>query len=595
MKRLVSRQASESVSEEGGPTFADDVYALGTEIIKGYTSYTDIPEVHIRQNAGKAPPRPVNIIPGDDAGNQVWNILCKCWLNNSANRPLATDVCDVMRSVYHSSSETLFACSTFEWSDTYCLAGGPVFKVFDLVVKENTTVLDLVGYFEKYDLVNYTDLLHQHHIETAMPFADGALANIYKVKVSRTRYLAVKCVKHETPYKKLKRAARELSCWSSYKHKNILPILGFAIVKGDLAMVSRWMKNGYVTEYVVNNPNCDRSGLCIQLAKAISYLHKNDIIHGDIKGPNVLISDTGVVQITDFGVSVMDHQEIKFSSTSSRGGTQRWLAPEILLGQTKSTKEADVYALSMTMIEIYTGEQPYGSKHWLQLMVPVVNGELRPSRPVTLPPDIFGYRVWRLMNQCWIENWSTRPTSRDVYERLCKYKFINTIPPGPQPDSEKLIALSNKIGVVVKQRAIAFSKRGSTTATQGLKGAPAKFVESILEGIDGAYKGSYGWLIFTQKESTVQYQSGDIMPGDIVVMTDVVFKRRRFGGLESRTMSVSGELVGVLGEFEPKKRKLKVWNPFLWQLAYPPDEPVSYCLDDLKNGIVQIYRVAEDC
>ncbi|KAF8678643.1 Protein tyrosine kinase [Rhizoctonia solani] len=302
MKPLVSQQASKSVSEEGSPTFADDVYALGTEIIKGYTSYTDTPGVHIRQNASEAPPRPVNIIPGDDAGNQVWNILCKCWLNNSANRPLATDVCDVMRSVYHSSSETSFACSTFEWSDTYCLAGGPVFKVFNLVVKEDTTVLDLAGYFEKYDLVNYTDLLHQHHIETAMPFADGALANVYKVKVSRTRYLAVKCVKHETPYKKLKRAARELSCWSSYKHKNILPILGFAIVKGDLAMVSRWMKNGCVTEYVVNNPNCDRSGL-----------------------PNVLISDNGVVQITDFGVSVMDHQEIKFSSTSSRGGTQRWL------------------------------------------------------------------------------------------------------------------------------------------------------------------------------------------------------------------------------------------------------------------------------
>ncbi|KAF8690094.1 SH3 protein, partial [Rhizoctonia solani] len=184
---------------------------------------------------------------------------------------------------------------------------------------------------------------------------------------------------------------------------------------------------------------------------------------------------------------------------------------------------------------------------------------------------------------------------RFVKTQLCKYNFINTVPPGPQPDLEKLIALSNKIGVVVKQRAIALSKRGSTTATQGLKSAPAGFVESILEGINGAYKGSYGWLIFTQKESTVQHQSGDIMPGDIVVMMDVVFKRRRFGGLESRTILVSGELFGVLGEFEPKKRKLKVWNPFSWPTIYAPDEPVSYCLDDLKNGVVQIYRVAEDC
>jgi serine/threonine protein kinase len=63
--------------------------------------------------------------------------------------------------------------------------------------------------------------------------------------------------------------------------------------------------------------------------------------------PNVLISDEGDVQVTDFGVSIMDHREIEFSVTSTGAGTQRWQAPEILRGDSDSSKEADVYALGM--------------------------------------------------------------------------------------------------------------------------------------------------------------------------------------------------------------------------------------------------------
>ncbi|CCO33600.1 Putative serine/threonine-protein kinase/receptor R831 [Rhizoctonia solani AG-1 IB] len=130
------------------------------------------------------------------------------------------------------------------------------------------------------------------------------------------------------------------------------------------------MKNGCITEYVTRSPDCDRLKLCAQLAGAIAYLHEQNVIHGDIKGPNVLISDEGDVQVTDFGVSIMDHREIEFSVTSTGAGTQRWQAPEILRGDSDSSKEADVYALGMTMIEVYTGKHPYDSINLFQLMQP---------------------------------------------------------------------------------------------------------------------------------------------------------------------------------------------------------------------------------
>ncbi|KDN46062.1 hypothetical protein RSAG8_04569, partial [Rhizoctonia solani AG-8 WAC10335] len=116
----------------------------------------------------------------------------------------------------------------------------------------------------------------------------------------------------------------------------------------------------------------------------------------------------------------MDHKEVEFSATSTSRGTQRWQSPEILLGESDSTKEGDVYALGMTLIEIYTGEPPYGcSMNWSgQVMIKVINGQLRPSRPIGLPLDNCGSRLWELMNHCWTGSPINRPTSAEVYERL---------------------------------------------------------------------------------------------------------------------------------------------------------------------------------
>ncbi|KAJ1299308.1 hypothetical protein OPQ81_011052 [Rhizoctonia solani] len=294
-----------------------------------------------------------------------------------------------------------------------------------LMVTEQTTIEDLVTYYQQRRLNNYTELLQPAGIATISPLIDAALANVYKINLLNQQCVAVKCVKHTTLHKKLKRAARELSCWMSHEHENILPLLGFAVVKGDLAMVSPWMNNGFITEYVARNPNCDRLGLCFQLAGAIAYLHDNNLVHGDIKGPNVLISERGTVKVMDFGVSIMDHQEIEFSTTST-SGTQRWLAPEILLGQTDSSKEADVYALGMTMIEIYTGEQPYGSTSWFQLTMPVIQDQLRPTRPIRLALDDVGNGVWELMKDCWVADPGERLRCSLVHERLQHFISIRS-------------------------------------------------------------------------------------------------------------------------------------------------------------------------
>ncbi|CAE6508013.1 unnamed protein product [Rhizoctonia solani] len=411
-------------------TLASDVYALGMETItwneaQGLDSVWTV----FHKAKTEPPPRPINTIPVNNAGDVVWDILSKCWSINPETRPSANHVCHVMNTVYQSPD-------------------GVAPKPLRLVVREDTTVQDLVAHFEKQGLINYTGFLDPSVIVSSILAADTALANVYRVEMYYHVPVAVKCVKHITPYKRLKRAARELDCWLSHQHDNVLPLFGFAVIGEDLAMISPWMNNGCVTDYVASHPTCDRHGLCTQLAQAIAYLHEYNVVHGDIKGPNVLISDRGTVQVTDFGVSIVDHQEIEFSITASGRGTQRWQESGLpykrrmysdSVKDGDSSKEADVYALGMTMIvssiritlksiennsikfikEIYTGERPYGSMNWSGRMSHnIISGQLRPSRPIELPIDATGGGIWELMTHCWEGDPNNRPTSSEVYERL---------------------------------------------------------------------------------------------------------------------------------------------------------------------------------
>ncbi|KAJ1304030.1 hypothetical protein OPQ81_008438 [Rhizoctonia solani] len=342
-----------------------------------YKEHRDTQVVVKIMNRG-VPPRPRDTIPETYAGNALWDLLCSCWSFDPEDRPSAAQIRDRL-------------CTLFKM---------PALR---LVVTEATRIQDLVTYFTKRGLTDYTALLNK------------------RVQVQPTKSRL-----HSSKMREARYSAQEAQGAVVYRH---FPV-GSGLTKvarrartilGDLAMVSPWMSNGCVTEYVVTNPGCNHVALCTQLSRAIAYLHEHNVVHGDIKGPNVLVSDSGIVKITDFGVSIMDHKEVEFSATSTSRGTQKWQASKPLIDNQPpwGTKEGDVYALGMTLTEIYTGQPPYGSLQWSgKAMIDVINGKLRPSRPIQLPPDNSGNRLWELMNDCWATNASERPSSGEVYERL---------------------------------------------------------------------------------------------------------------------------------------------------------------------------------
>ncbi|KAG9079190.1 hypothetical protein FS749_008747 [Ceratobasidium sp. UAMH 11750] len=212
------------------------------------------------------------------------------------------------------------------------------------------------------------------------PIACGGLADVYRATLGDGTQVAVKCLRRTThsDSKELKRTARELCTWSRLQHENILEFRGLAMFRNCLAMVAPWMEHGSVVSLVNRQPDVDRFALCKQLAKAVSYLHEVGVVHGDLKGDNVLVSSDGIVKLTDFGLSIMHGVNLQLSETDPGGGTLRWM-------------------------EIITGQPPFSELHSSHAIInAVVQDKKFPERPKELldgsPQSVL---FWTTLHRCW--------------------------------------------------------------------------------------------------------------------------------------------------------------------------------------------------
>ncbi|KAG8754429.1 hypothetical protein FRC11_006662 [Ceratobasidium sp. 423] len=259
--------------------------------------------------------------------------------------------------------------------------------------------------------------IHPHGFSSCR-VAEGGFGDIWKGKLIDGTGIAVKVLRfalvHEDESKNLKRVMREIYNWSKLEHKNINKLLGVTMLEGRLGMVSTWMEHGTLQKYLKQHDNINRHSLCVQVAEGVVYLHSMNVIHGDLKTPNILVSLDGTPKLTDFDHSVISDSSLQFSATTrvSRG-TTRWMAPELMdEGPQEKTKSTDVYALGMTFLEILTNALPYSEcQSDFQVVVKLTRKEL-PKRSIEhFPEDEGGNLRWDLLTQCWNHNPKSRPTA----------------------------------------------------------------------------------------------------------------------------------------------------------------------------------------
>ncbi|KAF8607156.1 kinase-like protein, partial [Ceratobasidium sp. AG-I] len=205
----------------------------------------------------------------------------------------------------------------------------------------------------------------------------------------------------------------ELFAWSRFTHKNIAKLLGVAIFHGQICMVSPWIEPGNFYDYLNYMKNdgkrIDHFGLCIQIAEGLAYLHGERVIYGDLKAQNLLVNLEGILKFTDFGLSILSDSVPRFSSSKDHcGGSNRWMAPELLRELSPRSLEADMYAFGM---EILTENIPFPERGEARLIHAILNESLIPLRPNRL--NITSRRDsewWSTLQQCWSRDRMRRPS-----------------------------------------------------------------------------------------------------------------------------------------------------------------------------------------
>ncbi|EMD41333.1 hypothetical protein CERSUDRAFT_89901 [Gelatoporia subvermispora B] len=178
------------------------------------------------------------------------------------------------------------------------------------------------------------------------------------------------------------------------------------------------MPKGNIKQFLeAEGASANRLRLTLDIAEGLKYLHNLRVVHGDIKSENILVDSQRNARITDFGMTSLAYASRNLSRSTDPTGTIHYSAPEILETEAlqaevpDSGPKSDVYALSMVMYEMFTGNAPfYQHKRPATVIASIMKGD-RPKRPSV--PSLSD-QVWSIMETCWAVRWQDRPTAAEV-------------------------------------------------------------------------------------------------------------------------------------------------------------------------------------
>ncbi|KAJ7174577.1 kinase-like domain-containing protein, partial [Mycena filopes] len=219
----------------------------------------------------------------------------------------------------------------------------------------------------------------------------------------------------------LKEFSREAIIWRQLCHPNLLPFFGLFYREERLCLVSPWMENGNILQYLIKHPGVARLPLILDVSLGLQYLHEENIVHGDIKAINILVTPSGRACICDFGLSsIVNEITLKLHTTvMGLRGTTRYCAPELLNPEVTETHHfgSDVYAFACMCYEVWTGNTPFYEVKEMAVMLRVLSGA-RPSRPASCTGTSELDALWKLLQDCWEAEAAKRPTAPKIVERL---------------------------------------------------------------------------------------------------------------------------------------------------------------------------------
>jgi eukaryotic-like serine/threonine-protein kinase len=241
-------------------------------------------------------------------------------------------------------------------------------------------------------------------------FLGGGMSHVYRARdtvIGRT--VAVKILTEagcQDPEAKARFLA-EARMAGNITHDNVLSIYDFGEDEYQRPfMVMEFLRGEDLRHAIKNGHTGDlkcKVRIALQIARALEYIHTQQIIHRDIKPENVHINAAGVVKLMDFGIAKTEG--LAMTRAGYVLGTPYYMAPEQVMGQ-DVTDQVDVYAFGVLLFELTTSAKPISGDSVERIFYSILNEplNLEPMRQAGAPESVID-----LVARCTAKNPSERP------------------------------------------------------------------------------------------------------------------------------------------------------------------------------------------
>lgn len=215
----------------------------------------------------------------------------------------------------------------------------------------------------------------------------------------------------------------ELALLQKIRHPNVVQFLGAVTQSSPMMIVTEYLPKGDLQAFLKRKHALKPSTavrFALDIARGMNYLHENKpvaIIHRDLEPSNILRDDSGHLKVADFGASklhkvtniVKEDRVLLFHDT-----TCRYVAPEVFSNEEYDTK-VDVFSFALILQEMIEGCPPFQGKQESEVRKAYASKERPPFRA---PIKHYSNGLKELIEACWNENPSKRPSFRQIITRL---------------------------------------------------------------------------------------------------------------------------------------------------------------------------------